>query len=107
MSNDESRGGGGGSPSRTPFTSLIRLIIIIILGGVVLFAIKMYYRDPALRHYDLCFYPYLIYRTTVVDVPKHILVLDPSLVLANSNRVTNFFYSCLDTTKEWEFLKKI
>jgi hypothetical protein len=104
MSKESSDGSSG--QSRTPLASLIKAILVIILLVGVLFGIKMYYRDPALRHYDLCYYPYLIARTAAVDIPKEILISDPSTILNNSNHVTRFFYSCLDTTKKWRFLKK-
>ncbi len=93
------------SSNKSPIAGLLKLVLVVILAFGVIWGIKIYYRTPELRHYEVCHYPYILYRTFTVDFFKQILIDDPATIFRNSNRTTEFYEGCIESASHWKWLK--
>lgn len=84
---------------------VFRLTIVVILAGGLIWGLKIYYRSEDLRHYEVCHYPYILYRTFTVDILKQIVIDDPATIFRNSNKANEFYEGCIDSASQWKWLK--
>ena len=101
----ESSDSGGSSAKKNPFMALFGMIFSLFLIGLMIWSIKIWFREPELRYREVCHYPYLVYRTIMVDAFSFFVFDDPVSVLTNSQKVRKFNYDCIQETITWKWLK--
>jgi len=85
-----------------PFGQIIKLITIVLL---VLYAAKVYLRDPNYRHVEVCYMPYKIAHLAWVDVWGAVVTDDTASLLKHSRDLASFFKSCTEEAGTWTLLR--
>uniref|UniRef100_UPI0030EE2CA2 hypothetical protein n=1 Tax=uncultured Cobetia sp. TaxID=410706 RepID=UPI0030EE2CA2 len=86
------------------FRQIIALICIVLL---ILYVSKIYLRDPAYRHIEVCYLPYKIAHLVWVDVWGAVVAADTATHLKHSRDVSQFFSTCTTTVGKQQWLRSI
>ena len=79
------------SSSSGPFSMIIKLIVLVLL---CLYVAKVYLRDPAYRHVEVCYMPYKVAHLFWVDAWGAVVTDDTVSLIKHSRDLSHFFQSC-------------
>lgn len=84
-----------------------RFFSLVLIALLLLYAVKVYLRDPDYRHVEVCYLPYKIGHLVWVDLWGFVVTDDTATHLKHSRDVTSFFRGCVDTVGQQTWLRKI
>ena len=87
---------------RGPFRQIVHLVLIVLL---ILYAAKVYLRDPNYRHVEVCYMPYKVAHLAWGDVWGAVVTDDTASLLKHSRDLTHFFKLCTDEVSTWTLLR--
>lgn len=92
------------SSSSGPFSQIIKLIVLVL---VLLYIVKIYLRDPAYRHVEVCYMPYKVAHLFWVDAWGAVVTDDTASLMKHSRDLSHFFQSCTDEVGTWPLLRTL
>lgn len=93
-----------GSSPRGPVGQVVQLVAIVL---VILYAAKIYLRDPQYRHIEICYMPYKVAHVVWVDAWGMLVTDDTASLLKHSRDLASFFKSCTESASSWPLLRTL